>query len=102
VVVSAGEYRIYHAGDTLLFTDMSLIAELWRPTTALLPIGDRFTMDPTAAARAASLIRPKLAMPMHFGTFPLLTGTPEQFEHACQEVDVPSKTLQPGESCAAA
>ena len=67
---------IYYAGDTDLFGDMRLIGEIYRPEIAFLPIGDRFTMGPEGAARACALLGVKQVVPMHWGTFPLLTGTP--------------------------
>lgn len=72
-----GGPRIYHTGDTDLFSDMILLKG--QVDIMLLCIGDKFTMGPLRAARAVDLVRPKLAVPMHFGTFPALTGTPEQF-----------------------
>lgn len=66
----------YHSGDTAVFSDMALIAELYKPDTVFLPIGDHFTMGPKQAARACELLKPKQVVPMHFGSFPLLTGTP--------------------------
>lgn len=68
----------YFAGDTNVFTDMQLIAQLYSPELAFLPIGDLFTMSPREAAVACGLLRAKKVIPMHFGTFPALTGTPEQ------------------------
>jgi L-ascorbate metabolism protein UlaG (beta-lactamase superfamily) len=70
-------FRIYHAGDTALFGDMALIGELWRPDLALLPIGDHYTMGPREAVRAAQLVGAKWVLPIHWGTFPALTGTPD-------------------------
>lgn len=70
--------RIYFAGDTDVFGDMRLIAEIYSPEIAILPIGDHFTMGPRQAAVATRMLRPKLVIPMHWGTFPLLSGTPEQ------------------------
>lgn len=67
--------KIYHAGDTCLFGDMGLIHELYQPDIAMLPIGDHFTMGPKEAAVACRLLKPKAVIPMHYGTFPLLTGT---------------------------
>jgi L-ascorbate metabolism protein UlaG (beta-lactamase superfamily) len=67
---------IYHAGDTDAFSSMALIAERYRPTVAMLPIGGHFTMDPSGAAVAARLLRVRTVIPMHFGTFPVLAGTP--------------------------
>ena len=79
-------YRMYHAGDTALFGDMKLIGELYHPKLALLPIGDRFTMGPQEAAHAAKLLRVREVVPMHFGTFPLLTGTVEAFTREVRRV----------------
>jgi L-ascorbate metabolism protein UlaG (beta-lactamase superfamily) len=71
------ETCIYHAGDTCVFSDMSLIADLYEPSMALLPIGDRFTMGPREAALAIELLSVRRVLPIHWGTFPLLTGTPQ-------------------------
>ena len=74
---------IYHAGDTDVFGDMSLIGDLWEPTIACLPIGGHFTMDPRSAAKAARLLGVETVIPMHFGTFPILAGRPDQLrDHA--------------------
>jgi L-ascorbate metabolism protein UlaG (beta-lactamase superfamily) len=69
---------LYHAGDTAVFSDMKLIRELYRPEGAMLPIGGHFTMGPREAALAVRFLEPKLVLPLHFGTFPPLKGTPEQ------------------------
>jgi len=69
---------LYHAGDTAVFGDMKLIAELYCPQIALLPIGGHFTMGPKEAAVAARFIAAKTILPIHFGTFPPLKGTPQQ------------------------
>src|ERR1700683_1960872 len=69
---------LYFAGDTNVFSDMELIEELYRPELAIIPIGDLFTMSSYEAAAACKLLRPAKVIPMHFGTFPALTGTPEQ------------------------
>ncbi|GIU93662.1 MAG: UPF0173 metal-dependent hydrolase [Gaiellaceae bacterium] len=69
--------RLYFAGDTNVFGDMSLIARLYRPDVAVLPIGDHFTMGPQEAALAIDLLGVIRVVPCHYGTFPLLTGTPE-------------------------
>jgi L-ascorbate metabolism protein UlaG (beta-lactamase superfamily) len=100
VVRLAGGYTFYHAGDTALFSDMQLIGELYRPELAFLPIGDRFTMDPLQAARACRYLGVGTAIPIHWGTFPLLTGTPEQFRTAASELGLTTDvvTLRPGES----
>ena len=69
-------FRIYHAGDTNVFSDMALIGELYEPDLALLPIGDFYTMGPREAAKACELLGVPRAIPMHWGTFPILWGTP--------------------------
>ena len=91
-------YKIYHAGDTAVFSDMALIAELYRPDLLLLPIGDRFVMSPREAARACEFMDAKRVIPMHFGTFPLLTGTPAQFEKLVAPLGVEVIVLKPGET----
>jgi len=77
VVHIPGEPSIYHAGDTSVFGDMKLIAELYRPRIAMLPIGGHFTMGPKEAAMAVNLLQPQVVLPIHWGTFPMLTGTPD-------------------------
>lgn len=73
---------LYHAGDTAVFTSMGLIKERFAPVVAMLPIGGHFTMDPQDAAIAARLLGAKTILPMHFGTFPLLKGTPAELDTA--------------------
>jgi L-ascorbate metabolism protein UlaG (beta-lactamase superfamily) len=90
--------RIYHAGDTCVFGDMALIRELYHPTIALLPIGDYYTMGPLEAAKAVELLSPKIVVPMHYGTFPLLTGTPEKLADLIRHLPVQLVPLKPGES----
>ena len=74
--------RVYHAGDTALFGDMRLIGELWHPDVACLPIGGHYTMDPEAAAIAADYLAVGHVLPIHYGTFPILAGTPERLRAA--------------------
>lgn len=69
---------LYHAGDTHVFGDMRLIGELYQPAVAMLPIGGHFTMGPREAALAVRYLGAKTILPLHFGTFPPLTGTPEE------------------------
>lgn len=88
---------IYHAGDTLLFSDMELIAKRFSPNVALLPIGDRFTMGPQEAAEAFRLIGAPLVIPIHYATFDLLSGTPEQFLSALGQDAERARVLTPGE-----
>ena len=89
---------IYFAGDTCLFGDMRLIGELYKPEIAFLPIGDRFTMDPAQAARAADLLGVKQIVPMHWGTFPLLTGTPDALRALVEPRGIQVLELTPGET----
>lgn len=88
----------YFAGDTALFSDMSLIAELHQPELAFLPIGDHFTMGPHEAAHAARLLKVKRVIPMHYGTFPQLTGRPEELAEKLQKDGIEVWTLNKGES----
>ena len=85
VVELENGFRFYHAGDTNVFGDMRLIGELYRPDIALLPIGGHFTMGPREAALAVELLGVQHVMPIHYGTFPLLAGTPDQLR---AELDV--------------
>ena len=89
---------LYFAGDTALFGDMRLIGELYRPDIAFLPIGDRFTMDPAAAAKACELLGVRQVVPMHWGTFPMLTGTPEELRSLVEPRGVQVIELKPGET----
>ncbi|MBX3029465.1 MAG: metal-dependent hydrolase [Chloroflexi bacterium] len=77
-VVDLGGVRVYHAGDTDLFGDMALIGELHHPDIAFLPIGGHYTMGPRAAARAVQLLGASTVVPIHYGTFPALAGTPDE------------------------
>ncbi|MEM7754188.1 MAG: metal-dependent hydrolase [Planctomycetota bacterium] len=94
VIVNIGGHTIYHAGDTALFGDMKLIGELYTPDVALLPVGDRFTMGPDHARHAAEMIKPKIAIPIHHSTWPLLTSDLGEFKPAGVEVCA----LEPGAS----
>ncbi|MEW6320541.1 MAG: metal-dependent hydrolase [Acidobacteriota bacterium] len=89
---------IYFAGDTALFSDMKLIGELHKPDIAFLPIGDRFTMGPDTAAMAARWLRVKQVVPMHHGTFPLLTGTPAMLKEHLEDSGIAVLELKPGET----
>jgi L-ascorbate metabolism protein UlaG (beta-lactamase superfamily) len=86
--------KLYHAGDTNVFGDMAIIRELYAPEIAMLPIGDHYTMGPREAAYACKLLKPKAVIPMHFGTFPVLTGKPSDFRKRVTESEVAE--LQPG------
>jgi L-ascorbate metabolism protein UlaG (beta-lactamase superfamily) len=91
-------FKIYHAGDTNVFGDMRIIHELYQPDLVMLPIGDVFTMGPREAAYACKLLQPKAVIPMHFATFPLLTGTPAELERRIQDMGVELHTMRPGET----
>ena len=78
VVEVENGFRFYFAGDTTVFSDMRLIRELYAPEVAFLPIGDHYTMGPKGAAMAAGFLGVKHVVPMHYGTFPILTGTPDR------------------------
>ncbi len=88
---------LYFAGDTGVFSDMSLIADLYQPETACLPIGDHYTMGPAEAALAARLLKVKRVIPMHYATFPLLTGRPEQLEENLRGTGIQVQTLKAGQ-----
>jgi L-ascorbate metabolism protein UlaG (beta-lactamase superfamily) len=88
--------RVYMAGDTNVFSDMALIQELYQPELALLPIGDHFTMSPHEAAKAVELLKVQRVIPMHFGTFPALTGTPEALAEKLKNTSTQVWTLEPG------
>ena len=89
---------IYFAGDTDVFGDMRLIGDIHRPDIAFLPIGDRFTMGPEGAARASTMLGVKQVVPMHWGTFPVLTGTPAALKTLVEPAGVQVLELQPGET----
>ena len=87
---------IYFAGDTCVFGDMQLIGRIYSPDLAVLPIGGHFTMDPREAAVACELLGVPRVLPCHYGTFPLLKGTPDQLKEQASGVDV--EAIDPGES----
>ena len=88
--------KVYFAGDTCVFGDMQLIGRLYAPDVAVLPIGGHYTMDPKEAALALELLGTKRCVPCHFGTFPVLTGTPDELAELAPGVDV--VRIQPGDS----
>ncbi len=89
---------IYFAGDTDVFGDMRLIAEIYRPQIAFLPIGDLYTMGPEQAAKACELLGVKQVVPMHYGTFPALTGTPARLRELVEPRGIHVLELTPGET----
>ncbi len=88
--------KIYFAGDTDVFSEMELIGEIHRPELAFLPIGDLYTMSPREAALACRLLQPKKVIPMHYGTFPPLTGRPEQLAELVRDLGVEVWPLEIG------
>ncbi|MDF1719419.1 MAG: metal-dependent hydrolase [Minwuia sp.] len=91
-------YKIYHAGDTGVFGDMAFIGSYYKPDLALLPIGGHFTMGPQHAAYAVKeLLRTPTVVPMHYGTFPPLKGTPERFIEALGNTPTNVVVMQPGD-----
>jgi L-ascorbate metabolism protein UlaG (beta-lactamase superfamily) len=99
VIRLPGGPAIYHAGDTGVFGDMKLIGELYSPDVALLPIGDYYTMGPREAALAIRLLGVRHVIPMHFGTFPVLTGRPEQLRELTKDIPgLEIHAMKPGET----
>ncbi|GAB4252857.1 MAG: metal-dependent hydrolase [Acidobacteriota bacterium] len=98
VVQFENGFTIYHAGDTCLFGDMAWIGRKYRPEVAFLPIGDLFTMDPEQAAEACRLLEVPFVVPMHYGTFPILTGKPETLAELLQGSKTQVLVMRPGES----
>lgn len=99
VLQISGGPTIYHTGDTDVFTDMKLIAEFFKVDLMLACIGGHFTMDPARAAQAVEWAQPKQVAPMHFGTYPILAGTPAQFKAALDKRGLGSRMIEmkPGE-----
>lgn len=89
---------LYFAGDTALFGDMRLIRDLHAPEIAFLPIGDHFTMNPVAAAKACEILGVRQVVPMHYGTFPVLTGSPDELKRLVEPLGVDVLVLKPGET----
>lgn len=89
---------VYHSGDTTVFGDMKLIGELYQPKLAMLPIGDHYTMGPRLAARAAKLLGVQEVLPIHYGTFPVLRGTPEQLRKELGDSSIRVRGIKPGET----
>ena len=88
---------IYFAGDTGLFGDMKMIGEIYQPQIAFLPIGDLYTMGPDTAAIAAKWLGVRQVVPMHWGTFPALTGAPEELKQHLKGTGIDVLQLKPGE-----
>jgi L-ascorbate metabolism protein UlaG (beta-lactamase superfamily) len=99
VIADEGAPTFYHAGDTGVFSDMTLIAELYNPQIALLPIGGIYTMKPAEAAIAARSMQLRTVVPMHYGTFPALAGTPEELKREMKRLGVLARVeaMTPGQ-----
>jgi L-ascorbate metabolism protein UlaG (beta-lactamase superfamily) len=93
VITEPGAATFYHAGDTGVFSDMALIAALYSPQVVLLPIGGVYTMGPAEAANAARSLQARSVIPMHYGTFPALTGTPQELALEMKRLGVLSKVV---------
>ena len=99
VVEFPNGFVAYHAGDTAVFKDMELIRELYHPELAMLPIGSHYVMSPAGAALACRMLKPRWVIPMHYGTFPVLTGTAEELiERLKGEPEIMVIPLKPGET----
>jgi L-ascorbate metabolism protein UlaG (beta-lactamase superfamily) len=99
VIRFENDYIVYHAGDTNVFGDMALIAELYEPELALLPIGDAYTMSPREAAKAVRLLNVKQVVPTHFGVFDFLTGRPHELSALLSDIeDLTIYDIQPGDT----
>jgi len=99
VVQFPNGFTAYHAGDTAVFKDMELIRELYHPELAMLPMGSHYVMSPAEAALAAKMLKPRWVIPMHYGTFPVLTGTPEELKQLLKdEPGITVLPLKPGET----
>ena len=84
-IIHFGNFSIYHAGDTSIMADFKDYRKIYQPEMAILPIGDHYTMGPEEAAHACKLLRPRYAVPMHYGTMPVLSGTPEVFRKLTEQ-----------------
>ena len=92
-------FKLYHMGDTGLFGDMKLIGEYYKPDLVMIPIGGHFVMDPRDAAYATKeMLRPKYAIPFHYGTFPVLRGTPQEYQTALGQTTVQVFPIPPGDT----
>jgi L-ascorbate metabolism protein UlaG (beta-lactamase superfamily) len=96
VLTAENGTKVYFAGDTCVFSDMELIGRIYEPDVAVLPIGDHFTMGPKEAAVALELLGVRCCIPCHYGTFPVLTGTPAELAELAPNAEIIE--LQPGET----
>ncbi len=100
VVIELDGVRVYHTGDTALFGDMKLIGELYKPDVMLTPIGSLFTMGIPEAVKAVELVKPKIAIPMHYNTWPPIAQNPEEFKEAVKAAGLPTEVVivKPGQT----
>jgi L-ascorbate metabolism protein UlaG (beta-lactamase superfamily) len=96
VIEFSNGVKIYHAGDTNVFGDMAIIRDLYAPDIAMIPIGDHYTMSPREAAYACNLLKAKTVIPMHFGTFPVLTGKPSDLQKLVPGMEIVE--MKPGQT----
>lgn len=96
VIEFSNGVKVYHAGDTNVFGDMAIIRELYAPDIAMIPIGDHYTMSPREAAYACNLLKAKTVIPMHFGTFPILTGRPSELQKLVPGIEI--LEMKPGQT----
>ncbi len=97
VIVEMDGKTVYHMGDTGLTSDMALLPEFFRIDLAFVPVGDRFTMGGKSAARAVEMCRTGIAVPIHYGTFPIINQTPDEFVEAARGGTAEIRVLKPGE-----
>jgi L-ascorbate metabolism protein UlaG (beta-lactamase superfamily) len=97
IILSIEGKNIYHTGDTGLFYDMKLIGEMTLIDYMLLPIGDNFTMGITDAAKAVELVNPKVAIPMHYSTFPIIKADPDEFKSIIEKAGFNCRVMNYGE-----
>ena len=96
VIEFSNGVKIYHAGDTNVFGDLAINRDLYAPQIAMIPIGDHYTMSPREAAYACNLLKAQTVIPMHFGTFPVLTGRPSELQKLVPQIEV--REMKPGET----
>ena len=98
VVINIGGKNIYHCGDTGLFKDMKLIGKISRPDVMLVPIGDNFTMGIDDAVMAVDFVKPQLAVPMHYNTFPIIPADPNAFVKKLEPIGLKGRVINFGET----
>jgi L-ascorbate metabolism protein UlaG (beta-lactamase superfamily) len=99
IVEMENGFKLYHMGDTGLFGDMRLIADYYKPDLVLIPIGGHFVMDPRDAAYATrEMLKPRFAIPIHYGTFPVLRGTPQEYQQFLGQTATQVFPISPGDT----